>query len=418
MAVRTGAKPTFLRGRSMRVTRTDNCGRVVYGVYNQAVSEGIVNTTFTPRTVDSDEINVPNFAGDRCVYEASVTTLAGYDVEIEFCAVDFEMFEIITKQTLVLNAFGSVVGIETDTKITLDDEGFGLETWIGATGTDVCLNPNARGEWGYLLMPRLQGGIVGDITIANDAINFTITGAGTREGNFWGNGPYPVELSSAGTSEVQRATITGVPTGGTFTLTYDGQTTAAIAYNAASTAVQTALEALSNVGVGDIVVSGGPGPASPYTFTFQGGLAGTDVPAMTATGSFTGGTTPAIAITIITPGVAPVPGPLFQAVSRTAALRIMITSVAPPTEVVGARPVLNPALPALTTIVPAGTGLTRTFTVTPVSTGPVWYDFGDGEWDYVVAPGAASHTYDVAGTYTILASQNGINWATLSLAVS
>lgn len=415
MAVRTGAKPTFLRGRAMRVTRTDNCGRVVYGVYNQAVSEGIVNTTFTPRTVDTDEINVPNFAGDRCVYEASTTTLAGYDVEIEFCAVDFEMFEIITKQTLVFNAFGNVSGIEADTKISLDEEGFALETWIGAQGSDICLNPNARGEWGYTLLPRVHGGIIGDISIANDAINFTITGAGTREGNFWGTGPYAVELSNAGTNEVQRATITGTPTGGTFTLTYSGQTTAPIAYNATAAAVQTALENLSNIAVGDVLVGGGPGPAAFWTITFQGDLAGTDVPTITATGSFTGGTTPTIAVTVTTAGVAPTPGALYQAVSRTAALRIMLVSVPPPTEAVGARPVLNPGLPALTSVAGVATGLSVAFTTTPAAVGPVWYDFGDGEWDFVAAPGTASHVYDVAGTYTVLASQNGINWATVTV---
>ncbi len=36
--------------------------------------------------------------------------------------------------------------------------------------------------------------------------------------------------------------ITGAPTGGTFTLTFEGATTAAIAYNAAAAAVESALE--------------------------------------------------------------------------------------------------------------------------------------------------------------------------------
>jgi hypothetical protein len=103
-------------------------------------------------------------------------------------------------------------------------------------------------------------------------------------------------------SEVQRATITGIPTGGTFTLTYSGQTTAAIAYNATAAAVQSALEALSNIAPGDVTVTGGPGPGTPYDITFGGAYAGTDVTQMTAAGSFTGGTTPAIAITTTTAG--------------------------------------------------------------------------------------------------------------------
>ncbi|WP_040769162.1 DUF4402 domain-containing protein [Tsukamurella sp. 1534] len=51
--------------------------------------------------------------------------------------------------------------------------------------------------------------------------------------------------------------VTGA--GGTFTLTYSGQTTAAIAYNAAGSAVKSALEALSTVGAGNVTVSGTPG---------------------------------------------------------------------------------------------------------------------------------------------------------------
>ncbi len=105
---------------------------------------------------------------------------------------------------------------------------------------------------------------------------------------------------TAGTSEVQTVTVTGAPTGGTFTLTYSGATTAAIAYNAAATAVQTALEALSNLVPGDVTCGGGPLPATPVTVTFNG-LG--NVAQMTATGAFTGGTTPAVAVTTTTPGI-------------------------------------------------------------------------------------------------------------------
>lgn len=109
--------------------------------------------------------------------------------------------------------------------------------------------------------------------------------------------------TGAPTNEVQQVAITGTPTGGTFTLTWDGFTTSAIAYNAIASAVETALEALPNIGDSNVVVGGGPGPGTPYTVTFINDLASTNVPAMTATGSFTGGTTPAIAVTTPTPGI-------------------------------------------------------------------------------------------------------------------
>ncbi|MFE7799007.1 hypothetical protein [Nocardia sp. NPDC057440] len=60
-------------------------------------------------------------------------------------------------------------------------------------------------------------------------------------------------------------TIGGSPTGGTFTLSFGGQTTAGIAYNAAASAVDSALELLSSVGTGNATVTGSAG--GPYTVT-------------------------------------------------------------------------------------------------------------------------------------------------------
>lgn len=110
-------------------------------------------------------------------------------------------------------------------------------------------------------------------------------------------------VPAAGTDEVQTVTITGTPTGGTYTLTFSGQTTAGIAYNAAAAAVQSALEALSNISSGDVVCAGGPHPGTPVTVTFGGSYDGADVPQMTASAAgLTGGTSPAVTVTTTTPG--------------------------------------------------------------------------------------------------------------------
>lgn len=111
-------------------------------------------------------------------------------------------------------------------------------------------------------------------------------------------------ITSGGTNEVQTVTITGTPTGGSFTLTYSGQTTAAVAYNAISSAVKSALVALSNIGSSDVTVTGGPGPGTPYVVTFASALGGANIAQMTATAGFTGGTSPAVAVTTTTPGAA------------------------------------------------------------------------------------------------------------------
>lgn len=111
-------------------------------------------------------------------------------------------------------------------------------------------------------------------------------------------GPY-----SARTAEAQTVTITGTPTGGTFTLSFDGATTAAIAYNANAAAVLAALNALPNITSGDVAVTGGPGPGTAWVVTFGGQYAGTNVAEMTADDSgLTGGTSPAVAVTTTTAG--------------------------------------------------------------------------------------------------------------------
>ena len=55
-------------------------------------------------------------------------------------------------------------------------------------------------------------------------------------------------------------------TGGTFTLTYDGQTTAAIAYNASAATVETDIEALSNVTAATVTGTGVA--ATPWVIRF------------------------------------------------------------------------------------------------------------------------------------------------------
>src|SRR6185436_3913008 len=47
-------------------------------------------------------------------------------------------------------------------------------------------------------------------------------------------------ITTPGVAEVQTVTITGTPAGGTFTLTYDGEVTTGIAFNAAAAAVESA----------------------------------------------------------------------------------------------------------------------------------------------------------------------------------
>ncbi|HLO99260.1 MAG TPA: hypothetical protein VK171_11745 [Fimbriimonas sp.] len=80
----------------------------------------------------------------------------------------------------------------------------------------------------------------------------------------------------------------GTPTAGTRTFTYGGNTTSALAYNASSGTIRTALEALPSIGAGNIAVNSlGTG----FIFNFQGTMNGAARTAFTATDSITGATT-------------------------------------------------------------------------------------------------------------------------------
>jgi YD repeat-containing protein len=81
-------------------------------------------------------------------------------------------------------------------------------------------------------------------------------------------------------SEVQRVGFTAdmMITSGTFTLSFGGQTTGTIAYDASAATVQTALQGLSTIGSGNVVATKTQSTmtAQEWQVTFQGSLAGTN----------------------------------------------------------------------------------------------------------------------------------------------
>jgi hypothetical protein len=98
-------------------------------------------------------------------------------------------------------------------------------------------------------------------------------------------------LGADRTNEIQKVTIQGGPTGGTFTLTFGSQTTTPLAHDATAAQMQAALEKLSSIGTGNVKVTleqTGFGPQ--YTVEFIGDLALQPEPLMTADASgLTGG---------------------------------------------------------------------------------------------------------------------------------
>ncbi len=122
----------------------------------------------------------------------------------------------------------------------------------------------------------------GDIDFDKQGNLWLVTGDDTPSGggNSGGFGPF----NDMKTNENQTVRVTNA-TGGTFTLTFDGQTTAPIAWNATAAAILAALEALSNIEPGDVAVTGGPVNTANVTVNFRGQHQQKDVPQLTSDAS-------------------------------------------------------------------------------------------------------------------------------------
>jgi hypothetical protein len=130
------------------------------------------------------------------------------------------------------------------------------------------------------------------MTVNRDGIDFTAMALAKQLET--GHVAYP-------RNERQTIAITGsvAPTGGTFTLTYAGQTTAAIAFNATGAAIVTALNLISTLTPNQVsLVSGGPINTTPVVIEFVNASALTDATLMTGNAAaLTGGTGNAISVT-------------------------------------------------------------------------------------------------------------------------
>jgi hypothetical protein len=158
----------------------------------------------------------------------------------------------------------------------------------GATQASNCILDRGiiEGRQGYSMIGARTSANTGDV------------GWGMGYGKYSGN-------------DTQRLVLNGGPTGGTFTLTFTGsvahtiagQTTAGISFNAAPIDVQTALEALAGIDLGDVSVYGNSLPAGPLAIEFRGQYANLAMNALTGNGaSLTGGSSPAPAFVHLVTG--------------------------------------------------------------------------------------------------------------------
>ncbi len=181
-----------IRGRRMRVTRLDDCGVPVVGAASTRVSKGFVSVGMSPQYEDAAAINVTNAAGEIDFNEPGDSTLTGMQAEVAFTRVDPDLFSLITGQQVVVDGAAVATGLRLSGGVPDNLGGWALEVWSDLGG-QVCAGAKA---YGYFLLPYLRGGTIGDFTLENGAVSFTITST-TREGSGWDVGPYDVVNTAA-----------------------------------------------------------------------------------------------------------------------------------------------------------------------------------------------------------------------------
>lgn len=153
----------------------------------------------------------------------------------------------------------------------------------------------SAGYSGAVILPSTPSVALTDDVLNNPSSDNATFVESVSAHRYWDTGTVPVIYAEL--DEVQSVVLTGSPTGGTFTLTFGGQT-ATLNWNETASAAQTALQALSSIGAGNALCTGGPLPATPIQVEFAGTLGFAAQALFTySNAGLTGGTSPNVAVT-------------------------------------------------------------------------------------------------------------------------
>lgn len=180
-----------IQGLSLRVTRLDSCGAAVSGTPCDFVaSESFVTMNITAEIEEPDEFVIKLNNGKICINEQGCATLKKFSLEITVCNADPDLFQIISGVNTVTDWEGYVVGFQIDQNLSSCNN-FALEFWTKVVGE--C---DGSQQYLYWLLPYVTNGRIGDITIENGPLTWTLTGEAIPS-SFWGVGPYHVVASDS-----------------------------------------------------------------------------------------------------------------------------------------------------------------------------------------------------------------------------
>ena len=318
--------PPYMTGDEILISGTRPDGAAVSGTFRFGIGNevqtlnlsgatgGQFHLTFNGETTAA--INFDATMGDvQTALNSLSSIMAAGSVSVSGGPVNQSAVEItfnggMDVAELVANHAGTLVGANVSSAVTTTVDGDRNEVQqmniVGATSGQFTLTFNAAttGDLGFnATASAVQTALEGLATIGagnvqvtggpanNTPLQFEFTGAlaGTNVAQLVAaNGTAALVGATAAGSistttqddEQQQINLVGA-TGGKFSISFGGQTTTDLDFDAAATDVQTALEALTTVGAGNVTVTGGPTNIGVLNVAFTGTLASTNVGQMT-----------------------------------------------------------------------------------------------------------------------------------------
>lgn len=286
-------------------------------IFNEEVAFEATDDNGTSMTVEGHEAvsilaaNWPQGSGARTVL--SVTIGGGLIANGTFEAVSVEDDAmpdgwLMVTGTPGIHCYLTTPETQTVTIAGTPTAGYYLLSWVGPDDirrTTGAISYNASASLVQASLRELPGLESVEVTATGTSPNLTHSVRFVGQGGDVGLLTAVNRMSGASAVNEQQRIALSNTDGGTFTVSFGGSTTGPIAYDATSSEVDAALEALGNIASGDLTCAGGPLPGSPVTVTFGGTLAGTNQPAMTIDDSGLTRTAPSIAVSESTAGVGP-----------------------------------------------------------------------------------------------------------------
>lgn len=188
---------TPVLGKRIRVTPCNACGVVEDGA-ESVVTDGFITVGLSAEVEDGTEIVQKNASGNICVNELGNPSFKRFNVEMEMCGVNPRLVTATTNAEIYTDGDDEIGFTVPEGEM---DSYFVFEIWTGLTGAQGSCSEGGDEASGYMLLPIVAGGTLGDITIdGENAVTFSLANAATRGGNQWGTGLFEVVKTAEGTS--------------------------------------------------------------------------------------------------------------------------------------------------------------------------------------------------------------------------